>query len=279
MKDFRTDIKVFLRGLGAKLSELSPGAEKVPLYGEILYCEVERPCLLQLLAPGDVKDVEQHEEDWHLARQSGFRLIRIWEDQWINKEEIIRSRLRHLLKLNHRIPARVCKVRRIDARSADLFLDRNHLQSNAGCRLRYGLFLPESHFRFLEGSASGNSKDKELLLAVMTFSNARKFYSGDQIVASFEMVRFSTLLNSSVTGAFSKLLNYFAAEKNPGNVMTYADADWSDGQAYLQGGFQLTAKILPMRFALDETGVRIAASDLQGNVFNSGSLKLIKSYS
>ena len=78
--------------------------------------------------------------------------------------------------------ARNCEVRKIDKRAAEEFLSMYHSYGDASCRHRYGLFL-KRHTGHNAGSASILPGT---LVAVATFSNARKWIKGDKTILSYE---------------------------------------------------------------------------------------------
>lgn len=202
--------------------------------------------------------------------------INIWKDQWEKHPEIVISRLSSVLGLNLKLPARVCKVRRINQHIAEEFLNRNHLQQSIGAKLKYGLYLPKAYYRLLPTGFVPDSE--EILLAVMTFSGAKKYYLEDKIVLSFELIRFSNLNGFNILGGFTKMLRHFIQEKTPGNIMTYIDADWSNGENFSKLGFELKEKTSPMYFRLDENDNRVKVKDAdEADVMNSGSFKYILS--
>jgi hypothetical protein len=150
------------------------------------------------------------------------------------------------------------------------------LQQSIGAKLKYGLFLPKNYFRLLPAAFTPDSD--ELLMAVMTFSGSKKYYLEDEIVLSYEMIRFATFNGFNVVGGFSKLLRFFVKEKTPGNIMTYIDADWTDGDNFSKLGFELVEKTSPLYFALDENKNRVKVRDIKdAEVTNSGSYKYILS--
>ncbi|MNT98729.1 hypothetical protein D3C72_2413780 [compost metagenome] len=60
--------------------------------------------------------------------------------------------------------------------------------------------------------------------------------------------------------------------------MTYADRDWSAGEAYLRLGFLQTTAIAPQYYRLNEQLQRQLIKDAQtvaAQIFNTGSLKFI----
>lgn len=118
--------------------------------------------------------------------------------------------------------ARKCTVRRIDRKTAAVFLDANHRMGDTTARFRYGLF----------GIRPGCTEEE--LLAVATFSNGRTMRDGTR---SFEWIRFASLEGIRVVGGMGKLLEAFAGEMHPDDVMTYVDTAVSQGDSYRELGF------------------------------------------
>lgn len=123
-------------------------------------------------------------------------------------------------------------MRRIDKPLAKAFLDANHRLGDTTCRYRYGLFARRTTGSGEAGTAEGT------LVAVATFSNARRWQKGDGKVSSYEWIRYASAEGYRVTGGMSKLLAAFVEEVHPDDVMSYADAGWPDGgEVYKTLGF------------------------------------------
>jgi hypothetical protein len=225
-----------------------------------------------------------------LSRENGVRSIIIWDDFWISKTEIIKSRISAALGISQKIPGRLTVVRRIDKATAAAFIDKNHLNGDVTSKYRYGLFLPERYFRVLNADFINGTKVQELLVAVATFSRPRIFKREDQPFRSYELIRFASLLNSNVVGGLDKLLHAFSRERNPDDIMTYADLEWSDGANYEKLGFQKISIIPPIPFSLNPESMRRNSisidtkgeNNVAGNevvVYNAGSIKYVKTFS
>lgn len=160
----------------------------------------------------DYKTKEYHQEKKLLAINKNVNLIHVWEDDWKFKRPIIESRIKNILGLNQQIFARKTKIKEIDSRTLNEFLERTHLQGNINSSHRIGLF----------------NNDK--LVSVMSFGNRNN---------KLELLRFSNELNTNVVGGFSKLLSYFIKTYQPEEIITYADLDWSNpnNNVYLKNGF------------------------------------------
>lgn len=219
--------------------------------------------------------------------QQGLRLIHLWEDVWYTQQAIVQSRLLSILGQSATIPARLTQSRRIDKPTLDTFLLENHLQIPAGAKFKYGLFLPKRYFRVINpekniftkvlGESLVNSD--EMLMAVASFSTARKFVREGITYRSFELIRFANLKGFTVVGGFDKLLKTFIREQTPDDIMTYADADWSDGASYEKLGFERMELTPPQSFGLNEDLQRTWGGDepqtTQKKVWNTGSWKYL----
>lgn len=133
--------------------------------------------------------------------------------------------------------ARNCAARRIDADQARAFLDLCHRWGSCSCRYCYGLFVSRTGNASLE---RGGDFAPGTLVAVASFSNARRWNKDGTVVTSYEWLRYASLPGTRVLGGMSKLLRCFIDEKHPDDVMTYvpleADAQ-HPGDAYVKLGF------------------------------------------
>ena len=136
--------------------------------------------------------------------------------------------------------ARNCIARRIDKGTADEFLRLNHRMGATSCRYRYGLFTRRS-----TGSSERIDIPTDTLVAVATFSSGRRMHGGSR---SFEWIRYAPLEGCRVVGGMGKLLETFAVEVRPDDVMTYVDGSVSDGEAYRKLGFLLEATVCRAEF-------------------------------
>lgn len=213
-------------------------------------------------------------------REAGLKCVVIWEDYWINNEPIVKSRVNAMLGNSQKIAARLTQVRRIDQESAVLFLEKNHLNGSVTSKTKYGLFLPKRYFRVLNEAFEYDHNSEELLVAVATFSAPRVFARADGPFRSFEMLRFASLLDTNVSGGLDKLLTAFAREKDPDDIMTYADREWSDGAGYVKLGFERISETAPMQFYLSATDMeRTSKPDPKRiAIYNAGSIKFVKTY-
>lgn len=164
--------------------------------------------------------------------QQGIRLVHLWEDHWTRRRHLVQARIHALMGESERIFARNTTITRIDRLTLDAFLNLNHLQGSPQVKYKYGLYA------------------KDLLVAAASFSGKRPVKREGQELDSYEMIRFASITGTTVTGGLSKLLSTFKEEINPGDIMTYADRDWSNGNSYEQLGFSFIGNTPPQTFLI-----------------------------
>lgn len=144
-----------------------------------------------------------------------YQLIHINEDEWLFKQDIVKSRIKSLLGTS------ITKYARKGFRVKEIpfpgeFLDTNHIQGKGIISsVNLGLFL-----------------DSELY-AVMTFSSPKFGIN----TADFELVRYCSKLGYNIVGGAGKLLKYFRKLYPNKSVMSYSDKRWSKGNLYSSLGF------------------------------------------
>jgi hypothetical protein len=72
--------------------------------------------------------------------ENNYELINIWEDDWFNKPNIVKSMLNYKLNnIKNKINARDCIIKEVDTVISHEFLDKNHLQGKCVDSIRYGI--------------------------------------------------------------------------------------------------------------------------------------------
>ena len=116
------------------------------------------------------------------------------------------------------------------------------------------------------------------LIAVGTFSNARRWVKNGKEIRSYEWTRFASLPGLRISGGMGKILKAFIEEVQPDDIMSYADLEWSDGEVYSTLGFIKESMKEPVMFAVDGNWKRTPISRCpqhEGSSYlqNLGSLK------
>lgn len=177
------------------------------------------------------KDKKYHQEKRRLCESKGIKLLQIFEDEWLLKKEIVKSRLINEIGGNTtKIYARNCVIREVNSKDSNKFLEINHIQGKLNSRIRLGLYY------------------KDELVSLMTFGGLRKNLGQHSKEGSYELLRFCSKLNINVAGGASKLNSYFEKTFKPKETISYADLRWSSGKVYYNLGFKLEHTTEPNYF-------------------------------
>ena len=166
------------------------------------------------------KDKNYHLNKTLECEKQGIQLIHIFEDEWLYKQEIVKSRLKNILGLTeNKIYARKTQIQEVSSADAKIFLNKNHIQGNINSKIRLGLYYNNE------------------LVSLMTFGNLRKALGSTSEDGSYEILRFCNKLNYYIIGSASKLFKYFKYNYKPIKIISYVDRRWSAGNLYRQLGF------------------------------------------
>lgn len=168
------------------------------------------------------KDKNYHLHKTNVAEDAGISLLHIFEDEWLNKKNIVKSIIKSKLGLfDEKIYARLCSIKELKSDETIDFLNKNHIQGGIGSKIRLGLYYQNE------------------LVGVMTFGKKRlamgnKGNNADE----YELLRYCNKLNFTIIGGYSKLLKYFIKIYNPNSILTFADRRYSQGNIYDKNGFK-----------------------------------------
>jgi hypothetical protein len=202
---------------------------------------------------------KQNSEKNHLlwkqqyAAKVGIKLITIYEDEWVNKQNIVKSRILGLLgKHQSTLNGRSTQIRTVEAAESKKFLELNHIQGKDSASVRIGLY------------------DKDELVMIATFKKSNMVKGGDG--RSWELSRLCSTLGTRVRGGASKLIKYFQITFNTSAMplISYADSRWSSGDLYKAIGFNFCGTTPPSYWYMLNYKSRIHRSSLMKH-------KLVKS--
>lgn len=159
------------------------------------------------------KDSTYHVNKTNLCEQQGIQLIHVFEDEWLHKTDIVKSRIKSLFGISAKIYARKCYIANITTQQEKDFLNANHIQGYCVSSIKYGLYYNDE------------------LVAVMTFGKSR--FMRDE----YELLRYASKLNTNVIGGPSKLFTHFLRNTHIEKIISYADRRWSRGNMYSKLGF------------------------------------------
>ena len=199
------------------------------------------------------KNKNYHLNKTELCKEKGIQLIHIWEDNWIYKQNVVKSMILNKLgKTPNKIYGRKTEVKEVsDNKIIKEFLIENHLQGFVGSKIKLGLYYE-------------NELVSLMIFGKRRVSMAKKTTNIDE----YELLRFCNKLNINIIGGASKLFKYFIEKYNPKEIITYADRSHSDGKLYEQLGFNFVSKTSPNYYYIID--------NLRKHRFNFRKDKLIK---
>lgn len=167
------------------------------------------------------KDKNYHLNKTIECNNKGYNLIHIFEDEYVNKRNIVYSKIKHFLHIDDnltKIYGRKCIIQPIYKYQAQEFLENNHIQGNATGTVYLGAF------------------NQNNLIGVMVFKNGNIKNNG------WELVRFATDINYICCGVGGKLFKYFIKKYNPYDIISFADRRWTVDMydnVYTKLGFEI----------------------------------------
>lgn len=175
------------------------------------------------------KDLNFHLNKTNIVNSKNYKLIHIFEDEWNNKKEIVKSKLLNLFGKNNNpiIGARKCEIKEINSDIKNMFLEKNHIQGGDKSKIKYGAYF----------------NDK--LIAVMCFDTNINSKLNNNI---WELSRFAIDINYRVPGIAGKMIKKFINDFKPNKIISFADRRWTldkDNNLYINLGFKLTKILKP----------------------------------
>jgi len=174
------------------------------------------------------KDKRYHLKKHELCEQKGIRLITVFEDEWRDKQEIVKSTLAHFLGCSPKgVYARNTTILEVSWATASEFLNKHHLLG-AGQSGNYRI-----------GAYHGDE-----LISVMVFGYPSDERGRKDVV---EMKRFVTNGKNN-PGVGSKMFKHAIREKGYTSVVAFVDRRWFTGSFKSISGFIVDGATAPAKF-------------------------------
>ena len=174
------------------------------------------------------------EECW----KKGYRLIHIFENQWLYKQEIVKSIIKsNLNTYEYKVDAETCNLKEVNKHDTDDFLQNNHIFGKTQFDMSYGLYY--------------NSK----LVSIITCFNG-------------VLTRFGNKLGYYVVGGLSRLVNALKCNYNE-NIKVYIDRRYFNGDEFKEIEFRLIEKTDPELFYIDKSCKSMSIYDCGKMVYAS----------
>jgi len=173
------------------------------------------------------KSSAYHENKLKMASEVGIQLMHVFEDDWRDKSDIVKSMILHRLKMTpNKYGARQLRVGKLDVESRRKFFNANHVDGDTAAIVAWGLYF-----------------EKELVCALSIRKPFHKTHEN-----YYEVARFCTKVNTHVRGGLRKLTKIaiqFVRANSKAGLMTYVDRRIGSGIGYESSGFQKIGETTP----------------------------------
>lgn len=184
------------------------------------------------------------------AQNLGISIITIFDSEWTQKPDIVKSIILSKLGITQKIFARKTQFKKIENNVAANFFQDNHLQGSAGSlKDCYGLYYKD-----------------ELVTAISV--GRRKITRG---CVNWELLRFCTKQNTQIIGGLSKLCKHAIEELNISSLLSYCDLRYSTGKGYISAGFKYINTSPPNYWYTKDSINLLHRSNFQKHKINDGS--------
>lgn len=172
----------------------------------------------------------QHADKLKACQENGIRLLTVFEDEWLEKPEIVLDRIRHAFGVAAvKLDARKLTVREVDAATTRAFFEATHIQGAATQHVyAVGLY------------------DGERLVQCMSLGRPSRAHV--MTADTLELKRLAALPGISVRGGAARLfrrLTAWALENGYQSIKSYCDLRYGTGRVYEALGFTLTTTSKP----------------------------------
>lgn len=175
------------------------------------------------------KDKNYHLNKTNACRDAGLRLIHVFENEWVNTPEIVKSRLKQLIGAQiNEIDAEDCTIKELSQVEAQDFFNQTHIKG------------------YIKGEVVMGLINNNQIVSAMSFGKPR--YNQDY---DWELLQFSIELYTNVIDSASKLFKNFRYVYKPNSIVSYADLRWHDGSTHGALGFHYKHNTKPNYFYYD----------------------------
>lgn len=170
-----------------------------------------------------------HLEKTKKCEEKNIRLIYIFEDEWMNKQDIIKSIIKSSLGVyDRKYNARDLMFKKVGSKEAKSFLENNHIQGFCSASQHFGLYDNDRLVQCISIGLNRFSKERNL-----------------------ELIRMCTQLNTQVVGGFSKLIKNMFKQTGASSIESYVDRRLFSHSGYLSSGWKVDRESKPSYFYTD----------------------------
>ena len=208
------------------------------------------------------KDKNYHLSKTSLTQSKNINLIHIFEDEWIHKKDIVKSRLLNKLNIidsDKIIYSKNCYIKKLtDKNIIKKFIEKNNIFIYSESNINLGLFYKHNN-------------GKEYLVSIMCFNI---LLNNDYILTFFNNINYF-----KIVGSFNKLLKYFEKNYNPKKIIINIDRRWDNFNSFEKYGFIIFDKTEPNYYYINKFNRNIKPLKITDRIiFDSGNYILQKNY-
>ena len=158
------------------------------------------------------KDKDYHYNKWKKFKDNNINVLFIWEDDWKNKQDIIKSILLNRLGYSNVINENNYIVKEVNQNLTREFLNNNYIEGYTLSKLNLGLFYNNE------------------LVSLMTFSNNK-------------LLRYCDKLNYSIKNSDIILFNYYIKNYYKKEIVSYCNMELFSTDMYIKLDFGFDSHI------------------------------------
>lgn len=166
--------------------------------------------------------------------KKNIHLLHIWEDDWLYKQDIVKSIINGYLGKHRKIYGRKCIIQKLSAKLCREFIDNCHIQGFVPATIYYGLFYENE------------------LVQVMSFKRIKN--------DDWEISRLCFKLNTRVIGGVSRLFKHFIKNNKFDSLISYCLRDYFNGNVYETIGMKFIRSTPPNYYYFKPNGSNIRLS-------------------
>lgn len=167
-----------------------------------------------------------HISKFNICKEKGIQLITIFEDEWLNNQEVIKSVILSKLGVfEKRLYARKCIAKEVSKKEFTDFCDKHHVQGgNSLAKVCFGLYYEDELIGVMDLGVHHRKQTKgEMVLTRLCFK------AGYQIVGGASKL-FSHCINWCKNNEIKK-------------IISWSDSRWSNGSIYKNLNFKLEEEL------------------------------------
>ena len=166
------------------------------------------------------KSVNYHKNKTDKCNNKNIQLIHIFEDEWVNKQKIVKANLKHLFnKERYKISADKYEIRSVNSELYDKFLEKYHILGKDNSAIKLGAYY------------------KNRLIAVMSCIKT----PNNHIIIN----RVAQVFNFAIEDMHKHFIKYIENNYDFSILSIAIDLRWCNGNNYIKNGFKLVHTTAP----------------------------------